>query len=743
MLAIKNKANIMSFKTKITLGFFTIIGLMVGVIVSTLINYSRTEQDLQKIKDVFLPNALLSGQMARDIVQTQQFLNNVSATRNPAAFVDAEHSREDFKNGIEQYRQYAANDANKLKAIDTLEMGFNQFYTDGKRMAEAYLNEGSEAGDQLMNDFDHAASKLSSQMIRLRNSESNGAKASIQNIFDDTQKMRNTLWLMAAVIIGLAITIALLLSYYLGKQLGIDPSHAKTIAKEIAEGNLSRDIQLHKNDKDSLLHSIKNMQQKLLVRRTEERQAAAEILRIKIGLDNASKGIMMADNNRNIMYLNNAAKKILKQYEVEVKESDLRFNVDDLIGLNIDMFHKNSAHQIELLNSMTESIFSYAKLGSRTMTVVASPILNEQGQRLGTVAEWYDCTAEVIVEQEVAEIVTAASHGDFSQRFNLEGKEDFLLDLTKGLNQLLETCEAGLSDIAHVLAAISRGDLTETITNHYEGTFGELKNDTNATVEKLKTMIVQIKNATDNIYNGAKEISSGNNDLSRRTEMQAARLQETTASMAQLTQAVQHNVNNAQQADELVANAVNIAMQGGEVVENVVKTMSDINESSSQIENIITVIDDIAFQTNILALNAAVEAARAGEQGKGFAVVAVEVRALAQRSAVAADEIKKLIADSVTKVNGGSQLVAQAGQTMDNVIHAIQGVTQIMSEISSASAEQNADIVQVNQAINQMDNATQQNAALVEESAAAAESLEQQTQMLVTSIDSFRIDDLS
>ena len=733
------KANRISFKSKIVLGFFAIIGLMVILIISTLVNYARTEQDLQKIKDVFLPNALLSGQMARDIVQVQQFLNNVSATHDPAAYVDADRSREDFKHGLEQYRQFATNDTVKLKAIDTLEMSFDAFYVDGKRMTEAYLNEGSEAGNQIMGDFDHAASKLSSQMIRLRNSESNGAKASIQNIFDDTHKMRNTLWLMASVIISLAVTIALLLSYYLSKQLGIDPYHAKGIAKEIADGHLSREINLRKGDKDSLLYSIKNMQEKLLVRRTEERQTAAEILRIKIGLDNASKGIMMADNNRNLVYLNDAAKKILQQYATEIEGKEPYFDVENLIGLNIDRFHQNSGHQMELLNSLTDSVFSYAKLGSRTMTIVASPILNERGERLGTVAEWYDCTAETVVEQEVAEIVKAASRGDFSQRFNLEGKEDFLLDLTQGLNQLLNTCEAGLNDIAEVLFAISQGDLTKTIETEYEGTFGKLKNDTNMTVEKLKIMIEQIRSSTDSIYSGSKEIASGNNDLSHRTEMQAARLQETASSMEQLTQAVKNNVGNAKQANELVTNSVNIAMEGGKVVENVIEMMEGINQSSRRIEDIIAVIDDIAFQTNILALNAAVEAARAGEQGNGFAVVAVEVRNLAQRAALAAAEIKKLIADSVTQVNNGGQLVEQAGQTMNKIIDSIQGVTQIMSEISDASAEQNSDIIQVNQAINQMDNVTQQNAALVEQSAAAAESLEEQSQNLAVVIHNFKI----
>jgi methyl-accepting chemotaxis protein len=541
---------------------------------------------------------------------------------------------------------------------------------------------------------------------------------------------------MASIIIVMAIAIAFLLTHYLGKQLGIDPHYAKGMAKEIADGNLSRDIQLRRGDDDSLLHSIKSMQQKLLVRRTEERHAAAEILRIKIGLDNASKGIMMADNDRNLVYLNEAAKKILRKYANEDESS--RFDVENLIGLNIDIFHKNSVHQMNLLNSMTESIFSYAKLGSRMMTVVASPIINEKGLRLGTVAEWYDCTAETIVEQEVADIVKAASCGDFSQRFNLDDKEDFLLELATGLNLLLSTSEAGLNDIASVLAAISRGDLTHTITNNYEGTFGQLKNDTNTTVQRLQTMIEQIKNATDNIYSGSKEISSGNNDLSHRTEMQASHLEKTATRIKQLTETVRQNMNNAKQANNKVTKAVDSAMQGGKVVDDVITTMNNINESSNRIEDIITVIDDIAFQTNILALNAAVEAARAGDQGQGFAVVAVEVRNLAQRSALAADEIKKLIADSVSKVNGGTQLVGQAGKAMTQIIEAIEEVTKIITEISVASEKQNNDIIQINQAINEIDSTTQQNAALVEESAAAAESLEEQAQMLVSSIDSFK-----
>ena len=240
----------------------------------------------------------------------------------------------------------------------------------------------------------------------------------------------------------------------------------------------------------------------------------------------------------------------------------------------------------------------------------------------------------------MAAIVHGAVMGDFTRRIEMQGKKDFFKQLGEGLNELLETTESGINDVVRVLGALSRSDLTQTITNDYAGSFGQLKDDANTTVEKLKEIISQIKEATDSINTGAKEIASGNNDLSHRTEEQAASLEETAASMEELTSTVQHNAANAKQANQLAVDASDIAGKGVEVVGQVVRTMDDINDSSRKIGDIISVIDDIAFQTNILALNAAVEAARAGDQGRGFAVVAVEVRNLAQRAATAAGEIK-------------------------------------------------------------------------------------------------------
>ena len=259
--------------------------------------------------------------------------------------------------------------------------------------------------------------------------------------------------------------------------------------------------------------------------------------------------------------------------------------------------------------------------------------------------------------------------------------------------------------------------------------------------DRLTRIVSEVRQGTDAIASSSAEIASGNLDLSSRTEQQASSLEETASSMEELTSTVKQNADNARQANVLAQTASTVAGQGGNVVAQVVQTMGSINDSSKKIVDIITVIDGIAFQTNILALNAAVEAARAGEQGRGFAVVAGEVRTLAQRSAAAAKEIKGLIGDSVDKVEIGTRLVDQAGSTMHEVVSSIQRVTDIMAEISAASQEQTSGIEQINQAISQMDNVTQQNASLVEEAAAASEALQNQAAKLAELVSVFQIDD--
>jgi methyl-accepting chemotaxis protein len=469
-------------------------------------------------------------------------------------------------------------------------------------------------------------------------------------------------------------------------------------------------------------------------------RAAGENIRIKSALDNCSTNVMIADGERNIIYMNKTVTSMLQNAEADLRKALPSFSVNKLLGGSIDQFHKNPEHQKRLLATFTSTFKTQIEVGGRSFGLVANPVISDDGERLGSVVEWADRTLEVQVEREVAALVGAAAAGDFSKRISEEGKSGFILNLASGLNSLVETADKGLKDVSRMLGALAQGDLSQSIDADYQGTFGELKDYSNETAQSLSRMLGQIREAADTINTAAGEISSGNAELSTRTEQQASSLEETASSMEELTSTVKLNAENARQANSLAVNASEVATEGGNVVQKVVSTMTAINESARKIADIIGVIDGIAFQTNILALNAAVEAARAGEQGRGFAVVAAEVRTLAQRSAAAAKEIKTLISDSVSKVENGNTLVAQAGQTMSDIVIAIRRVTDIMAEIAAASTEQSRGIEEVNGAVNQMDEMTQQNAALVEQAAAAAEALQEQAGLMAQSVAVFKLD---
>jgi methyl-accepting chemotaxis protein-1 (serine sensor receptor) len=343
------------------------------------------------------------------------------------------------------------------------------------------------------------------------------------------------------------------------------------------------------------------------------------------------------------------------------------------------------------------------------------------------------------INGEIRQLTQAAGRGDFSRRGDESRYQHDFREMVGSLNYLMGTTEGSLQALSALLRAIADGDLTQRMEGDFHGVFAQMRDDANASVSQLTEIVGRIQGASSSINLAAGEIAQGNSDLSRRTEQQAANLEETAASMEELTSTVKQNADHARQANQLAQGAATVASQGGEVVGQVVSTMANIEASSKKIAEIISVIDGISFQTNILALNAAVEAARAGEQGRGFAVVASEVRTLAQRSANAAKEIKQLIDDSVEKVADGSALVHKAGATMGEIVASVQRVTDIMAEISAASQEQSAGIEQVNQTITQMDETTQQNAALVEEATAAARAMEDQAGELTQAVSMFRL----
>ncbi len=546
---------------------------------------------------------------------------------------------------------------------------------------------------------------------------------------------------LGTILIASGIFIALWLSLSLLHSI-VRPLNA-TIGYfgQIAQGNYTNVIDIKTMDEvGKVMAALKSMQIKLGFDVSEAKRKADEYQRIKIALDNVSTGVMIADNDRNVVYVNKSVVSMFGKAEADIRSQLPNFSIDTLVGSSIDGFHKIPSHQAQILADAKSCLNTVSiNWGDRYMVVTVSPVVSPEGKRMGSVAEWLDRTAEVMVEREVAVILVAAVMGDFTKRITMQGKQGFYRELSESVNQLIQTSESGLNEAVRVFNALSQGDLTEKIINHYSGIFGELKDDANSTVDDLTEVIGQIKAVADSIHDAAKEIARGNTSLSHRTEVQANSLDQTTNSMQKLTLTVHQNSDNAKHASELAVSASSTAGKGVTAIDQVVKMMEAINESSRKVVEIITVIDGIAFQTNILALNAAVEAARAGEQGRGFAVVAEEVRNLAQRSASAAGEIKNLIRDSVEKVEDGSKLVSQAGKTMEDIVNSIRGVTAIMGEISKASIEQTAGIEQVNLAICQMDDVTQQNSALVQQATAAAESLEEQTQNLTVTVSHFKL----
>jgi len=402
----------------------------------------------------------------------------------------------------------------------------------------------------------------------------------------------------------------------------------------------------------------------------------------------------------------------------------------------------------QMAGDINALVDSHIQINARAIGIVAAYARGDLSQDMdrlpGQKARITDAVDAVkggmnAINAEIKTLVDAAVAGDFSRRGDATRFQYVYRDVVTSLNQLMSTADDGLNEVGSLLSAVADGDLNRRVDVELPGQFGRLANDANRTVDKLSDIVGQIRQGSDAISSAAAEIAAGNNDLSQRTESQAASLEETASSMEELTSTVRQNADNARQANQLAQSAAEVAGQGGNVVGEVVSTMDAITQSSKKIADIIGVIDGIAFQTNILALNAAVEAARAGEQGRGFAVVASEVRSLAQRSANAAKEIKQLIGDSVIKVEEGSHLVDQAGKTMQEIVSSVRKVTDIIADISAASQEQSAGIEQINQAITQMDEGTQQNAALVEEASAAARSLEQQSEQLVQTVAVFRV----
>ena len=500
---------------------------------------------------------------------------------------------------------------------------------------------------------------------------------------------------LTTAVTALALISALTLSWVITRSLSAPLARAVSVFGNISAGKYDNEIDLSGTDElGQVLQAIDEMQRKLRTQIETERSVAAGNLRIRQALDKVSTGVVLADAHHQIIYLNDTAQEMFTRSQPEIRKTLPSFDAQRLRGSCIGVTYQDPTQMRRVFDSLTGSDTQEQVLGASTFRTISNPVVSDEGERIGTVVEWTDRTQEVAVQKQMQNMLSAVVGGDLSKRIELADKTAFFEAMSRGVNQL---------------------------------------------ADNMAEIVSKVKLVAAEVYRGADEISAGTVNLSQRTEEQSASLEETASSMEEMTMTVRQNADNAGQANQLALAAHEQAQKGGSVVDQAVQAMAGINEASKKIADIIGVIDEIAFQTNLLALNAAVEAARAGEQGRGFAVVASEVRSLAGRSATAAKEIKDLIGDSVRKVQDGSMLVTQSGQTLVQIVVSVKKVSDIVAEIAAASREQSSGIAQVNHAVMQMDEITQQNAALVEEATAASQAMAEQIRGLNEMLAGFRV----
>ncbi|MFV1872612.1 MAG: methyl-accepting chemotaxis protein [Oleiphilus sp.] len=469
------------------------------------------------------------------------------------------------------------------------------------------------------------------------------------------------------------------------------------------------------------------------------KQISAEAARLASIVKASTTNIMMADVDGNIIYINAAAEALMRSREETIKTVFPDFSVDTLVNSNIDQFHRNPEHQRHLLKPENLPHKARIQIADLVFDLTSVALLDQDNNFLGSAVEWDDQTEHVQAEEQIAALIHNAAKGELDQRLDVEAFQGFMKTLALGVNTMLDTVIEPIDKCCTVLQSLAEGELSETMQGDYQGLFKQLQESINTSKNNLKHMVGDISEASISVSGVAQEILQGNQELSLRTENQAANIEETAASLEQLTSTVKLNSQSAQEAESLSSDTMVLAEQGGKVLEATIQAMQEIDQSSRRISDIIGVIDEIAFQTNLLALNAAVEAARAGEQGRGFGVVATEVRNLAQRSASAAKEIKLLIKDSGNKVSQGNVLVNESGTKLKEIAHSVTNVSALVQEISLASREQAIGIEEINKSMAHMDSMTQQNAASAEEATTSADLLNEQSENLMKLIGFFKV----
>lgn len=694
----------------------------------------------EKLKDVEIPLLITAKDLKMSVVQVQQWLTDISATRGQDGLDDgfdvAKEYADLFQQQIDRMVELDPIHKEEYEALIPI---FNSYYQVGGFMARAYVEDGPSEGNLLMEDFDAAANAINDSVNSI-----------IERIIAQTEadliaEVKGSHLSQATVVITFIIfMIFMAVTVRISQKSLVTPlNNLRDTVRGLASRNDSniQPVNLVDNSKDEIGEvylALNKLILKLQAKAAEDSKLAEANGRIKKALDVCNANVMVADADLNIIYHNDALRSMMEDAKKAIQSELPDFAPDKLIGSNIDIFHKTPKKQRKMLSDLNKPLDAEITIGGHIMELMITPVM-DNGNRIGIVVEWDDVTQEKNIENQIQSLVSAAAQGDLTNRIVLDNQDGFFARLTDNLNSLMEVTDTALKDVAAMLSGMSQGNMTSRINTEYQGVFGQLCQDANNMADTLTSVVSRLAASSENVSVSASELARANTSLQSRTENQAASLETTAASMEEITATVQQTAENANNAAKLLDDTSHTAQEGEQSVLKVVEAMDSIQESSQKIDQIIVVIDEIAFQTNLLALNAAVEAARAGESGKGFAVVASEVRNLAQRSATAAGDIKNLISDSVQRVNLGVERVQHSGEVLASLIENMQTVKEIVDTVTIGTKEQTAGILDINSTVSELDNATQQNAALVQELSATADDLANQSGDVKGSLAFFKV----
>jgi methyl-accepting chemotaxis protein len=792
----------LSIKARILLGFALPLVLFIGFTAWLGGQLSQIKQSMTNVSERSVQYALLATQVDKNVVQIQQFLSNVSATRAQDGLDDGfQKAQENFDTlnaSVAKFEAYfsAQGDANSLKRIQSIKASAAIYFSTGQTMAKAYVTSGTEAGNRLVGGFDEASENLQKALAPFVKSQIE----QMQSDVDASESKADQIGATAMAIVAAALVLAALVAWRVTASISQPLNRALGVANLVASGQINTQIEADDSEIGQLLAPLAKMQATLqqfeaaqqemarqhdagyidhvmpvnqlegtyrdmgeafnrLVQshiavemkivdvvtgyaegrldvamdrlpgkkvwiseaidkvQTSLQEAATAAMfneRIRLSLDSLPVCVTVSNAQAQLVHATPAAKALLKLF------LGADFDIDKFYGSKLSTLFKDPENAARFDRAVRTGEMIDMAVQGHQLRLLASPVSDSHGTPMGRVTQWVDRTEEIASESELDDVVNAAAQGDFSGRLRLENKTGFFEKISTGMNQLMDTSERGLSDVAQVLAAFAQGDLSKRIDADYAGLFGKVKDSANTTADNLTRVMGEVRAAADALTAAATQVNATAQSLSMAASEQAASVEETTAQIDVMSASISQNSGNAKVTDGMATKTTKEAADGGAAVSQTVKAMKQIAAK-------IGIIDDIAYQTNLLALNAAIEAARAGEHGKGFAVVAAEVRKLAERSQEAAKEIGELAGNSVTTAE-------RAGKLLDQIVPSIQKTSELVQEIAAASAEQNESVTHIGGAMGQLSNATQQNASASEELAATSEELSAQAEQLQQSI---------